>query len=79
MVHTFYPKYVPCTYFLPRVCTGMYQVQTDLKYLILSMYLRKKVGTKYILQGHKKYVQVCTEYIQVHPFFNVLVRHLSRF
>jgi hypothetical protein len=28
LVHTFYPKYVPSTYFPPQVCTSMYQVHT---------------------------------------------------
>jgi hypothetical protein len=64
-VHTFLLKYV-------QVCTGMYQVQTDLKCMFLSMYSRKKVCTWYILQGHKKYVQVCTEYITISMFWYVI-------
>ena len=63
LVHTFYPKYVLGTYIFSRVCTSMYQVQTDLKCLFLSMYSRKKVCTGYILQGHK---MVCTGIYRVH-------------
>ena len=90
LVHTFYQKYVLGTYFLPEVCTR-YILFTSSMYLYVPGSTRSKMfDFEYVLEEKKYvpgtyfrvikwYVQVCTEYIPVHPYFNVLVRHFSRF
>ena len=46
IVHTFYPKYVPSTYYFPRVCTRYILVCTVFTKLLQSMlfYIVCRVG-----------------------------------
>ena len=60
-------KYVPGTYFFPRVCTQKYTFLISLYLVYTGTYLRKKVCTEYILREKSMY--------QVHtglcPFISV--------
>jgi hypothetical protein len=82
-VHTFYPKYVPSTYFSPQVCTGMYQVHTQYILVLNVCFLVHTLGQKYVpgtfFRVIKWYVPVCTKYKHVYDFLLDLVLHFFPF
>ena len=75
-VHTFFTKYVLGTYFFSRVCTGMYQVQTDQKMLVFEYVLDEKsmyrVHTSGPLNGMYRYVPSTYLYILFSIIWDVI-------
>jgi hypothetical protein len=80
-VHTIYPKYVPGTYFLPQVCTGMYQVHTSTYLVINVCFLVHTLDKQYVPSTYfgviKWYEPVCTGYIPVHEFWYCIFHGLE--